>query len=102
MVNISASDFWLGMTDEVDEGAWVWSETQTPAVFLDWNPGEPDDYPHIEEDCAAFGHKVGLHWIDVPCTSSRSPACESKLVLLLFCLILFPSIYFYLPPFSAS
>ena len=35
-------DLWIGLTDEVTEGTFVWS-SGAPVTFTDWNPGEPNN-----------------------------------------------------------
>ncbi len=34
---------WIGLTDELNEGAFVWV-TGEPLIYMNWAPGEPNDY----------------------------------------------------------
>lgn len=36
-------DFWIGLTDEAKEGAFVWV-TGEPLNYTKWHPGEPNNY----------------------------------------------------------
>src|SRR2546425_9947559 len=57
-------DYWIGLTDEVQEGTWVWDSGQ-PFLYANWCPGQPDnstgcggpngeDYAHMHGEFCAF------------------------------------------------
>ncbi|MCB9234635.1 MAG: HYR domain-containing protein [Bacteroidia bacterium] len=51
LLNGTSGDIWLGFTDEVVEGTFVW-ETCEPVTYTNWNTGEPnnagnEDYLHM-------------------------------------------------------
>ena len=70
--------YWLGMTDEVVEGIWKWSDTDTKVEVTDWYPGEPQD-AGAGEDCAVYspGHEE-FKWADVGCARKFLPLCEKQ------------------------
>ena len=67
LLNSGLSDrahFWLGATDEVTEGTWVWVDG-TPWSFSDWWPGEPGNTN--DEDFLAYDLRNGSWaWNDAP------------------------------------
>jgi hypothetical protein len=68
--------FWIGLTDALVEGRWVWETTQTPPSFTDWSPGEPNDAGH-HEDCA-YMYSNHFHWNDTPCNGKMGFICEKE------------------------
>ena len=69
---------WIGLTDQIEEGAWVWSEGEPLGEKLaGWAVGEPTstDTECGEEDCAAITTMTtggrGSGWADVGCSSFR-------------------------------
>ncbi|XP_035697843.1 perlucin-like protein [Branchiostoma floridae] len=67
---------WFGLTDQVREGTWVW-EDGTPLVgWSDWAPGEPDNY--FNSDCAGWGSRSGLKWIDAESRINAYYVCEMR------------------------
>ncbi|XP_032533232.1 C-type lectin domain family 17, member A-like [Chiroxiphia lanceolata] len=65
--------FWLGLTDEPNEGSWHWV-TGGALQLQFWNSGEPNDVGHHGEDCAGI-YSSGL-WNDLPCFGSERWICE--------------------------
>jgi len=45
---------WIGMTDEEQEGTWVWVSGE-PVTYTNWAPGEPNNYWECGEDYAHTG-----------------------------------------------
>ena len=53
---------WIGLTDNVSEGEWVWSNGE-PMTFTNWAPHEPHDKDMGEEDFVSMGFSG--EWFDV-------------------------------------
>ncbi|XP_062568467.1 perlucin-like [Saccostrea cucullata] len=70
------TSFWIGLTDTLVEGHWVWETSQTTPAYTDWYPGEPNDMGH-REDCG--GMYYSGHWNDFPCNTTHSFICEKEL-----------------------
>ncbi|KAK2830730.1 hypothetical protein Q5P01_018661 [Channa striata] len=71
--------FWIGLTDLVVEGRWLWvdgSELNTSLTF--WNRNEPDNWKG--EDCVRMGVKAGADdlrsWFDRACHIEQRRICE--------------------------
>ncbi|CAG2232217.1 unnamed protein product [Mytilus edulis] len=52
--NASARDFWLGGTDEVIEGVWVWATTGKDLTYTNWFPGDQYNW-ETGENCVVMG-----------------------------------------------
>jgi hypothetical protein len=66
--DLTGDGYWIGLTDRVDEGTWVWSDG-SPTSYLDWHSSEPDP---AEEDCVAISWTTYAgQWFDAPCSSVR-------------------------------
>lgn len=68
---------WLGATDEIQEGTWVWV-TGEPWGFADWDSGEPSNTP---SDRNAGEHYLsvsshGATWNDQPLENANTFVCE--------------------------
>ena len=57
------ADAWIGLSDEAQEGTFVWTDAQASA-FTAWNDGEPNDYG-AGEDCTE--RVTSGAWNDLPC-----------------------------------
>ena len=62
-------EFWIGLTDEVEEGNFVWV-TGEPLDFTFWDTEEPNDYGG-DEDYAVIGWNSEYGWNDI--NDSRRP-----------------------------
>ncbi|CAG2217847.1 unnamed protein product [Mytilus edulis] len=64
-MSASESNYWLGGTDEQEEGVWIWSHSQNVITFTDWKKGEPNN-DKSDEHCLAseelYGFKYTLEW----------------------------------------
>ncbi|XP_062568495.1 perlucin-like [Saccostrea cucullata] len=70
--------FWIGLTDALVEGHWVWESTQKSPGYTGWGPGEPNNGGH-HEDCAHLYDAISFHWNDVPCDRKYNFICEKEL-----------------------
>lgn len=73
---IDVENFWIGLTDALVEGHWVWETTQITPTYTNWAPGEPNDAGH-HEDCAIM-FPTSFHWNDGACSSKLSFICEKE------------------------
>ncbi|KAJ4942854.1 hypothetical protein JOQ06_005366, partial [Pogonophryne albipinna] len=82
--------FWIGLTDSVTEGAWLWTDGSAldDQTLLDsgwpvWCNREPDNHAGIDpmgEDCARMGEKGRATklrcWFDASCEVPHRSICE--------------------------
>ncbi|KAL5022609.1 hypothetical protein ScPMuIL_001764 [Solemya velum] len=74
---IPNQDIYLGATDRLEDGAWVWNTTGDRVKTANWLKGQPSDWAH-EENCAVISWGFGkkLEWDDLGCFGQRYYACE--------------------------
>ncbi|XP_078697881.1 perlucin-like protein isoform X1 [Branchiostoma floridae x Branchiostoma belcheri] len=69
---------WIGLTDEVKEGIWVWEDGTTLGTtgWSDWYTGRP--VAHVtDRDCAAWAlYLPSFVWEDYFCNSNLRYVCE--------------------------
>lgn len=69
--------YWIGLTDALVEGKYVWQTTQDDVAFVDWSPSEPNDSGHTE-DCGALWFADRYQWNDASCSNKLDFICEKK------------------------
>lgn len=62
---------WIGFSDEVEEGTWVWDDGSS-ADFTNWNNNEPNN--RGGENCVAI--KANQRWNDIRCNQREAFICE--------------------------
>jgi len=62
-------NYWIGLTDIGEEGAFVWGSDFSAPDYTNWYPGQPDDY-YDNEDCVNLHSIFGLQWDDDICSTS--------------------------------
>jgi len=73
--------WWIGLNDRNAEGQWSWASGTSS--YLNWYPGEPNDYMG-DEDCAADRYSTpdgtirSELWNDESCTKPLSFICERR------------------------
>ncbi|XP_061183004.1 perlucin-like protein [Saccostrea echinata] len=67
--------FWIGGTDAVVEGEWMWVTTGQNFTYSNWAPGFPDDY-RKNEDCAHLYKAQHFEWNDEDCDHRMCFICE--------------------------
>uniref|UniRef100_A0A671UC68 C-type lectin domain-containing protein n=1 Tax=Sparus aurata TaxID=8175 RepID=A0A671UC68_SPAAU len=77
--------FWIGLTDSVTEGTWLWADgTPLNKSLTFWSEVEPDNWNGENangEDCVRMGTKSrsGLKWwSDKSCTAPQKRICEKS------------------------
>ena len=80
---------WIGLTDEAEEGEWVWSSGQASS-FTNWSPGSPSNSKRKAnnmqgEDCAVMNIEHGgpkkpwttpKKWNDGSCPANINVICQ--------------------------
>jgi len=66
-------NFWIGATDEIEEGAWTWVDG-SPVAYSNWNPREPNNYGG--EHYAEMAVGDGGRWNDLSLSLTRWFICE--------------------------
>ncbi|KAL8579598.1 hypothetical protein ACOMHN_025551 [Nucella lapillus] len=68
LTELAIQNIWMGLTDLVEEGKFVWESTQREPGYTNWAPGEPNDSNSGRdgEDCTQF--RPNGEWNDDGCT----------------------------------
>ncbi|XP_052252064.1 perlucin-like protein isoform X1 [Dreissena polymorpha] len=71
--------WWIGLTDELVEGHFMWRDDDSIVTYSDWDNDQPNGGP---EDCVGFynkGEGNGFRWHDLDCGNRGFyPICESS------------------------
>ncbi|OWF43738.1 low affinity immunoglobulin epsilon Fc receptor-like isoform X2 [Mizuhopecten yessoensis] len=67
--------FWIGATDMITDGVWVWTSSLSPLSYFNWGPNEPNGLTN--EDCISVTHDSGT-WNDFSCRAPLYYVCELK------------------------
>uniref|UniRef100_A0A671XI52 C-type lectin domain-containing protein n=1 Tax=Sparus aurata TaxID=8175 RepID=A0A671XI52_SPAAU len=77
--------FWIGLTDSVTEGTWLWTDgTPLNKSLTFWGKGQPDNLKGENadgQDCVRMGEisRSGLKWwFDKSCTAPQKRICEKS------------------------
>lgn len=75
---ISASNFWIGLSDEASEGQFRWISGD-PLEIPIWRQGEPNNAGGAE-NCAEWS-STDARWNDLPCRTPLPSLCEKPPVI---------------------
>ncbi|KAK7896517.1 hypothetical protein WMY93_021842 [Mugilogobius chulae] len=72
---IGTEIYWIGLTDQITEGVWEWTDGTTYYEYLSyWMSGQPDNWN--DEDCGqTVGYSNG-RWNDEDCSVPRKYICK--------------------------
>ena len=69
--------FWIGINDILQEGKFVYDESQHSIALNAWEPGQPDYHNGLDrEDCAVYNVKDKPVWNDRGCWDKGMSICE--------------------------
>lgn len=69
------SFYWIGISDLISEGTWIYSSTQEKMRINDFSPGEPNQY--TSANCVALWDRYHGKWADEACSHAFTFICES-------------------------
>uniref|UniRef100_A0AAY5EIJ5 C-type lectin domain-containing protein n=1 Tax=Electrophorus electricus TaxID=8005 RepID=A0AAY5EIJ5_ELEEL len=64
--------YWIGLTDAVKEGVWVWSD-ESNYTYNDWGPGEPNNIG--SDNCVQLYNNYSDKWNDAGCNYTCPFVC---------------------------
>lgn len=70
-----AGQFWIGISDIIEEDRWIYSSDQQPIQVNDFHVSQPND--HTSANCVLLWKAFHGHWGDEPCTTRYNFICES-------------------------
>ena len=69
--------FWIGGSDVMAEGKWMWMTSHTPISYTNWARGAPSNNLG-RQHCLSIHYYVGYLWNDEQCTLSLPFICEKN------------------------
>lgn len=72
-----AANIWLGGSDLLSEGSWVWMGSGEAFSYTGWHPTEPNNY-HGGEHCAMMMYNNNQNWADTNCADRNCFICETS------------------------
>ena len=75
--DVGVDHVWLGATDKVKEGHWVWQTSGLAIGYSDWARKQPDNH-WMREDCLEFRASF-RGWNDVYCGTKGWAICQKNL-----------------------
>lgn len=78
-----AANFWIGISDMIDDGRWIYSSNQEVIQVSGWNPDEPNG--NTGENCVAMWHSFHGRWADLECGVALSFICEADIEYVHLC-----------------
>uniref|UniRef100_A0A194AQK7 Putative perlucin n=1 Tax=Pinctada fucata TaxID=50426 RepID=A0A194AQK7_PINFU len=71
--------FWLGGSDLVQEGKWMWTTTNVPFSYTNWIPTDPNDGDaRRHEDCLITNWSGDGKWADAGCEWKEYFLCQKE------------------------
>lgn len=74
--NVPSNGYWIGLSDEAEEGTYKWETSGEVATFFNWGDGQPDS--GTAGNCVALYEYGAMKWYDTYCGESFAfyPLCE--------------------------
>lgn len=76
-ISHSTANIWLGGSDILSEGSWVWVGSGEAFSYTGWHPTEPNNY-HGGEHCAMMMYNNNQNWADTNCADRNCFICETS------------------------
>lgn len=73
--NISDANYWIGISDIIDENRWIYSSDLQQIKVNNFQRGEPNG--HAGANCVALWKPFHGLWADEDCGSSYNFICQS-------------------------
>ncbi|XP_061195852.1 perlucin-like [Saccostrea echinata] len=74
LTDVKTRDFWIGGTDAVRDGVFLWEGHFQQFTYTDWGPGNPDRIGSA--DCVILFKRSDYKWHDTSCSNDNSYICE--------------------------
>lgn len=71
-----AGEFWIGISDIIEEDRWIYSSDLQVTRVKDFHPGEPNQ--HTSANCVALWKRFRGYWADEPCETHYNFICEQS------------------------
>ena len=68
--------WWIGITDEVSEGTWIWPHKNQVATANSWDPGEPNGGTSYNYACLYKDYNY--NWLDASTSWTCNPICQKE------------------------
>ncbi|XP_072014744.1 macrophage mannose receptor 1-like [Amphiura filiformis] len=70
--------FWIGLTDRLIEGTFVWKDNSSQVNFTKWHPSQPNDHKNTREEADCVDVWDTGNWFDETCDKLRKYICKKN------------------------
>ncbi|XP_071149469.1 perlucin-like [Mytilus edulis] len=80
--SLPTREVWLGGTEMLNEGEWMWAKTFQKITYFRWAPNEPNNGAAASnQHCLGMEKDQDFKWDDNTCTKLAVPLCERPIDL---------------------
>ena len=72
---VGTNSIWVGGSDKLEEGNWVWNNPTQPILLDYWFDRQPDN-TYGNQNCLCYGQHMGYLWDDVQCFLESHFVCD--------------------------
>ena len=71
-----SKNWWIGLTDDLTEGRWLWSNSLVPSNYTNWYTGRPTEDINVNYVGIPYDPKYEYTWLDLAINTKYNAICQ--------------------------